>query len=297
MREPLGPGAYAVVMATGIVSVATAAAGRPVLSDVLFSVAAAVYVLLLFRVRPEPAFSLFAFTAAGDVLATRVATAGWEAVALGLWSLDVVAWLAFAVWLARRPPRRSAARGEWLLAVVATESLALVAGVLSQRGALPGARLLAVALFALGLALYPIVVALLAPRLRRLARGTEQLAGDDWILLGALAISALTASHVDVPHALALALWAAALAWAPALVAAELRSFPPTYDSRRWSTVFPLGMLAVASYSIGVSAIGVIATWVAVAAWAAASVGAVASAQAATTLLRPVRRRRSSVRE
>ena len=277
MRKPLRPEAYAAVMATGIVSAAASSAGRPVLSDVLFSLAAAAYVVLPFRVRPERAFSLFAFTAAGDVLATRAATEGWEAIALGVWALDAAAWLAFATWLARRPPPRRTARGSWLLAVVATQSLALVAGVLAERDALQAARRLGVALFVLGVVLYPIVVALLVPRLRRLARGDERIAGDDWILLGALAISSLTATHVGVPNAVALALWVAALVWAPALVVAELRSLPLRYDTRRWSTVFPLGMFASASYAVGVDVVGAVVVWVALAAWVATSVGAVTS--------------------
>jgi tellurite resistance protein TehA-like permease len=293
MRKQFPPGSYAVVMATGIVSVAAASAGRPLLSDALFAVGAAVYVLLPFRVRPERGFSLFAFTAAGDVLATRAAAEGWEAVALGVWVLDLAAWLAFVVWLARRPPRRRDARGEWLLVVVATESLALVAGVLDERGALPAARLVAVAFFALGLALYPVVLVLLAPRVRVLARGEEPPAGDDWILLGALAISALTAEHVDVNHALALGLWVAALLWLPALVAAELRAFPPTYDMRRWSAVFPLGMLAASSYAVGMAAFGAVAAWTAFAAWLATALGAVASVRE-TRLPRIVRRKSSA---
>jgi len=293
MRRPLSPGAYAIVMATGIVSIAVASAGRPVLSDVLFSLAVAAYVVLPFGVAPVRQPSLFAFTAAGDVLAARTAAEGWEGVALGLWALDALAWIGFAVWLLRRGSSRREARGEWLLAVVATESLALVAGSLSQRGALPGAHLLGLALFALGVALYPVVVVLLAPRIGRLVRRHEPLAGDDWILLGALAISALAAEHVGVPHALAVALWAAALAWAPALVAGELARFPSAHDPRRWSTVFPLGMVAVASYAVGVPSVGVVATWIAMAAWVATVLATAATARAGA-LRRVVSRKTSA---
>lgn len=49
----------------------------------------------------------------------------------------------------------------------------------------------------------------------------------------------------------ALAVWLAAMAWLPALLLGEVRWPRLTYDVRRWSTVFPVGMYAACSFVTG----------------------------------------------
>jgi tellurite resistance protein TehA-like permease len=96
---------------------------------------------------------------------------------------------------------------------------------------------------------------------------------------GALAISALAAGRislggVELPDALLLALWGAAMLWLPVLVVVEAIRPRLGYDVRRWATVFPLGMYAACSFVIG-DAVDVHAlhrfaqawTWVAAAVW------------------------------
>jgi tellurite resistance protein TehA-like permease len=46
-------------------------------------------------------------------------------------------------------------------------------------------------------------------------------------------------------------LWLLAIAWLPLLLAAETLRPRLSYDTRRWSTVFPVGMYAACSFVVG----------------------------------------------
>jgi hypothetical protein len=152
---------------------------------------------------------------------------------------------------------------------VATSSLAAAGAPIAQR--IDSDVLLAVCVlfWVLGLALYCAVMWQLNRRARRRELGIEDLHGDHWVAMGSLAISTLAGARVlaamtvlgwgvhQAAHVLVLAVWVAALCWLPALVAAEcwrLRR-PPLYTTGRWSTVFPLGMLAVASHALWLTAV------------------------------------------
>jgi tellurite resistance protein TehA-like permease len=125
---------------------------------------------------------------------------------------------------------------------------------------------------------------------RELRRGR----GDHWIAGGALAICALAAAQLALAQvalagpdvlrrALAdgsAALWGATICWVPILIAGEALHRRLAYDVRRWSTVFPLGMVAVCSFktaaAVHAEAIRSFAlawTWVALAGWAAVAAG------------------------
>jgi tellurite resistance protein TehA-like permease len=138
------------------------------------------------------------------------------------------------------------ARAGWLLATVATEGLAILLAHLSS-----ALRWLAIALWALGGALYVIIMALLARRLARSRLTPYELTPDWWIVMGAPAIFALGAATLDRGGlsspigVLGLAAWALASVWIPMLVGAELwraRTLPPRFRPERWTMVFPLGM-------------------------------------------------------
>jgi tellurite resistance protein TehA-like permease len=172
--------------------------------------------------------------------------------------------------------RRSRLSGSALLAVVAPESLAIAAAILGRRFDTEALTLAGEALWATGLAAY----LLLAPGIgRRLLR--EHFLPDDWIAMGALAIATLAAAELGQAHA-AFALWIVATLWLPPLLAFELHRGVRRYELRRWATVFPLGMYAVATYEAGrVDRIGALAEvadvafWIAVAAWILAGAGLV----------------------
>jgi tellurite resistance protein TehA-like permease len=286
------PGAGAVVMGTGIVSVALSLGHFELLSLILLVVCACVWValglLLATRaigshpqfndeVRSPAALTGVAGTA---VLGARLVTLGWD------WAGQALLVVAFVFWLGLLVPVlahwKRPTIGTSFVLVVSTESLAVLAAVLATRehvGWLVGA---AVVELVLGLFLYVFVLA--SFDFRQLAIGY----GDHWVAGGALAISTLAAGRLTVAAegvasfsslgsvlaTGALVLWGLSIAWLPALLVFEAIRPRTGYDTRRWSTVFPFGMYAACSFVVG-SAAGVatirtfaqIWVWVAVALW------------------------------
>ena len=274
------PGAFAFVMATGIVSVGAAQEGRLALSWTLFALGAGAYAVLAALAAARGTelrrVETLTFVAGTGVLGARLALAGDRRAAFALWAVAVLAWLLLLPGVAGELARRAVARrsGSALLAVVAPESLAVVAALLARRFDLEPLRLVADALWAAGLAAYALLIPGVSRRLR--AGGFDP---DDWIAMGALAIATLAAAELPQPDA-ALGLWAAATAWLPILALLELRRGARRYELRRWATVFPLGMYAVATYEAGaverltpLADVADVAFWVAVAAWALAAAG------------------------
>jgi tellurite resistance protein TehA-like permease len=264
-------------MATAIVSVAALDDGRRWLSTALFALGWVLYLVLGARAARRHAVSIesFAPVAATSVLAARVGVAGLHREALWLWAVAIAGLAVTWLGLQTLGPR-TAIR---LLAVVATESVAVTAALTS-----PGLRWAALGLFATGLCLYPALITTLSPA--ELRGG----GGEAWITMGALAISALAAASLapTLPTLdlgdIALALWAAATAWLPLLVYTEARQRRFHYDPRRWATVFPLGMYAVASHAVGAAAhvrvlrlVSQLGLWVAVAVWVTVAAGALSA--------------------
>ena len=110
-RERVGAvdtGAFAFVMATGIVSVAAFVEDLALLSDVLLAVACASWAapaaVLSWPPRRSsqgrPRLQSFALVAATAVIAVRFSLAGHGAIALGLWGVAVCSWLLLVL----RPP-------------------------------------------------------------------------------------------------------------------------------------------------------------------------------------------------
>jgi tellurite resistance protein TehA-like permease len=180
-----------------------------------------------------------------------------------------------------------------LLLVVATQSLAVLAALLAPACG-EWLVLAALAAWAVGLVLYPPVLASVFAALRRRRRLDPEL----WIVMGALAIATLAGTEVLVAlRALGalrtvggwlpdvdLATWAAAAALVMPLLAAELRTRSWSYHASRWSFVFPLGMYGVAGETLGraealasVRGVGTVFVFAALAAWAVVVVGLVRS--------------------
>jgi tellurite resistance protein TehA-like permease len=293
-------GAFNVVMATAIVSIAAHQAGLRAISDVLLLVALLAFgplaaldamrlrhpVTLLHRAaQPGRAFPALGFVADAAVLGTRVVTAA-RAVATTLLIVGAVVWVVIAAELGRHPGRvvNMRARAEWLLATVATEGLAILLAHLSST-----LHWLAVALWALGGLLYVTVMALLARRLARSQMRPYEFTPDWWIVMGAPAIFALAAATLDhgglssAVGVSGLAGWAIASFWIPVLAAAELwraRTLTPRFTPERWTMVFPLGMYSACGQLLGlvlgvgwIHAIGRYWLVVALAAWATVAAG------------------------
>lgn len=155
-------------------------------------------------------------------------------------------WRSPRSWAAVRGAWSTRARGEWLLATVATEGLAILLARLSTT-----LHWLAVTLWALGGALYVTIMWLLVRRLRHARIRPHEFTPDWWIVMGAPAIFALAAATLDrgglsSPIGVCgLVGWVIASVWIPVLAAAELwraRTLVPRFMPERWTMVFPLGM-------------------------------------------------------
>lgn len=292
--DEIPPASGAVVMGTGIVSIALLLDGQKLLSTILLVIAAAIWLALAWLLparaitAPErfeddlghpTALTSIAGTA---VLGTRLTLLGWDRFGAVLLVVAAAAWLGLVPLVLRN--WKTPTVGASFIVTVATESLALLAAALADAD--HDAWLLYVAFipFVFGLVLYAFVLSRFD--FRQLVLG----AGDHWVTGGALAISTVTAGRVALAahHTgalggwgnglkdLALVLWCLTMLWLPALLICEGLRPRLRYNVRRWSTVFPVGMYAASSFVVGavakVSGISDFAkawVWVAVAVWLA----------------------------
>ncbi|WP_460068669.1 tellurite resistance/C4-dicarboxylate transporter family protein [Streptomyces sp. YKOK-I1] len=305
-RRP--PAAGAAVLATGVLSIGLRLAGHEILSQAALALAGAAWVALAadFAVRllwERRRWLAEAGTPAGltavaatTVLGTGVSALGRQTLAWALLALAAVLWPVLMTGVVRQVVRRVMSHrdrrmpGAVFLCCVATEGLAVLGATLAKAETLAWPAHTALVLFWLGLVLYAGMLALFDRR-----QVTEG-AGDQWVAGGALAVSALAGARlIDADHALylwnaddrgvlrgmTLALLVLALASYAVLLAAEVLRPRPRYDVRRWATVFPMGMTAVATMSVagaadvpGLKGPGEVLLWVAVAAWLAVATAA-----------------------
>ncbi|MEU0407066.1 tellurite resistance/C4-dicarboxylate transporter family protein [Streptomyces griseorubiginosus] len=305
-RRPSAAGAAA--MATGILSVGLHLAGYETLSRialVLGSAAwlglAAEFAVRLLRERARwvaEAGTPGALTAvaATTVLGTRFSALDRQPLAEALLALAALLWpvlIVFAMshWRRRMP-------GGVFLGCVATQGLAVLGATLAAAESAAWLAHTALVLFWLGLALYGVALYRFDPR--QVLEGH----GDQWIAGGALAISALAGAKLIAADSVRLYLWndddlgvlravtvallILGLAGYAVLLTAECLRPRPSYDVRRWATVFPMGMAAAATLAVSAAldvswlrTPGEVLLWVSVAAWLAVGAGAVAEARAA----------------
>lgn len=295
----LDPGSFAAVMATGIVSVDASQHGMPrlaqallVLNLVMFACLSVLGMLRALRFRTEliadfadPAIGagFLTFVAGACVLATQcmvVVHAPLAARVLG--ALGAIAWVvltyAFLAVMVTRRVKRGLARsihGGWLVLIVATQSLAVVAVLLSASSAGMAAdakRLLlfvGLCLYLLGGALYLLIITLVVYRMVFFPMRARDFKPPYWINMGAIAISTLAGSlyvlHVPVSGPLAglvpfvkgftLFFWATASWWIPLLLLLELwrhawRHVPLRYEVDDWDIVFPIAMYTVGTFEL-----------------------------------------------
>ena len=293
----MDPGYFAAVMATGIVSIGTDLLGYQALSRVVlgFTVAAfatltAAYSWRIIGLRPSfrrslrdptTAMAYFPVVAGTNVLATRLAMAGHPLATLILAGCASVVWavltygLPWSIVAAARRPVLGEINGTWLIWVVATQSLAIVAAVLTPDAPIHALRehlaAVAVCLWGVGVMLYLVLIVIIFLRLLLVEVTPAEMGPAYWIAMGATAISVRAAAGILSLHGpgaevvttlrpfllgLSVVLWAFGTWWIPLLVAFGvwrylIRSYPSTYEPRLWSVVFPLGMYTVASYSLG----------------------------------------------
>jgi len=209
----LYPGAFALVMATGIISNAFFFEGRRELSDALFAVNAVAYPWLLAAtfirairfgralwadlIDPRLVFSFFTIVAGTDVFGIGLHLRGFGAFALTLWLFALVLWfgliyLSFGVLTFLNTAHgANVVHGGWLIAIVGTESLVilgtLVAPPLGQLGT--AIFVLIHMLWGVGLGFYGIFMVLFAHRIFFLEFDPDDITPLLWVVMGAAAIS------------------------------------------------------------------------------------------------------------
>ena len=301
---PRPPATGAAVMATGVLSVGLHLIGYEVLSRIALILAGVAWLGLVagvvlhllwererWRARASSPTAL-TMVPATTVLGSGVSAPDGQVLSGALLALAVVLWAALAPLVVPRWERGMP--GAVFLGCVATAGIAVLGAVLAASLGVAWLAHAALVFFWLGLVFY--LIGLRCFDLRQVATA----AGDHWLAGGALAISALAGSQLvataqrrlylwnnddnDALRAVTLALLVLALVCCAVLAAAELLRPRLRYDVRRWATVFPVGMTAVATLSVASSlgapwlrGLGRVLLWIAVAAWCAVRAGAGAS--------------------
>lgn len=199
-------------------------------------------------------------------------------VATVLWLLGLLLWvgLTFTIFTAitikqDKPSLAEGINGAWLLAVVSTQSVALLSAKLATYF---GPYRLATNFFALSMwlwggMLYIWMISLIFYRYAFFKFSPGDLAPPYWINMGAMAISTLagTALITNTPHApfllstlpflkgFTIFYWATGTWWLPMLAILAVwrhvyMRFPLSYDPLYWGAVFPLGMYTACTLGI-----------------------------------------------
>ena len=251
------PAYFALVMATGIVSIACQLLElRPVAvvllwANVLFFVV--LWALTILRLVRFPgavaadlmhhgrAVGFFTTVAATSVLGSQlIVVAGASAPAGWLWLTAIVLWAAVTYTVfaaltvkADKPSLAEGINGGWLVSVVAAQSVAVLgAQIAAGSGNAPDVLLFCLAMWLGGGMLYVWIVSLIFYRYTFFAMSPSDLAPPYWINMGAVAISTLAGSllALSAPQSqlvrdllpfikgLTLMFWATATWWIPMLV-------------------------------------------------------------------------------
>ena len=322
----LSPAYFGLVMATGIVSLAGFMMGYEPLAFGLFYLNIAQYVILvvLFGLRatlyPRRFFGdmighlsapgYFTTVAGTGILASQFLVLR-ENIPAGsaLWLLAIVLWVGiiytiFTVFTVKsdKPTLDKGINGGWLLAVVATQSIAVSSALLAARIGQPyrlELNLMALSMWLWGGMLYIWMISLIFYRYTFFRFSPDDLAPPYWINMGAMAISTLAGSLLilnapQAPYLLSLLpflkgftvlYWATGTWWIPMLLLLGIwrhgyKRFPFKYDPLYWGAVFPLGMYAACTWQMNrAMEFGFLTTlplgffYIAVAAWLITFVG------------------------
>lgn len=213
----LDPGSFALVMATGIVSIALQQQGFAGLALWLFGFNLLAYLSLIavsglrwLRFRqamlddfftPDRGVGFLSFVAASGVLGNQSLlvvdcpelAAAFLIVAVFSWGLLLYLFLLGAMTTQEKPSDHSSLHAGWLIIVVATQSVAILLAefVPIMPGAAQCLAFFSLGLFLVGMFWYVILIALLAQRMLFRPFRPQDLTPPYWINMGALAITTL----------------------------------------------------------------------------------------------------------
>jgi tellurite resistance protein TehA-like permease len=297
--KTLSPAYFGMAMATGIVSIAAHLMAMPRVAQALLTLNIGIYAVLwmlntwrAFRY-PRDFFGdaidhlrapgYFTWVAASAVLGSQfvIIDANYRA-AWSLWVVAVVLWVVFtyAIFAAftvkdEKPPLERGINGAWLLAVVATQSIAVLSALLAMKEAAPfklQLNFLALSMWLWGGMLYVWMMSLIFYRYTFFRLSPAELTPPYWINMGAMAISTLAGSLliVNAPDApllqsllpfirgFTIFYWATGTWWIPMLLVLGVwryvyKRHPLRYDPMYWGAVFPLGMYAAATHEMALA--------------------------------------------
>jgi len=291
----LSPAYFAMVMATGIVSIAAYRLELWPVAWALLVLNIACYMILwlIMLIRLSCFFSrvladftnhargpgFFTLVAGTCVLGAQlIVVAGAAAVAQVLWALGLLFWLLvmfsfFTVVTVReeKPALETGINGAWLLAAVATQSIAVLGTMLAPRFAAGRASLLffTLCMYLLGCMLYLSIITLIFYRLTFVKLTSAELTPPYWINMGAVAITTLAGATLILNASqwpfldeilpflkgFTLFFWAAGTWWIPLLFILGIwrhvyKRYPLVYDPQYWGMVFPLGMYTASTFQL-----------------------------------------------
>lgn len=291
----LNPAYFAMVMATGIVAIAAHLTGMPLLGRILARFNFASYVVLLMMLSAriilyprlvlkdlqdhQQGVGFFTIVAGTAVLGSqcvilfgqyRLAAALWIAAMVLLFVVTYAVFTAFTI-KEKKPSLAEGIHSGWLVAVVATQSVANLGAQMMQAfpGEIEKIAFVSLILWLSGGMLYIWMISLIFYRYTFFSLQPHDLKAHYWINMGAMAISALAgamlvrfSSGVVLLEGLApfikgftLFYWATATWWFPMLVILAVwrhgvKRLPFTYDPLYWGMVFPLGMYTTCTYRL-----------------------------------------------
>jgi tellurite resistance protein TehA-like permease len=276
------------VMATGIISIGCYLLGLILLSHLLFWINMAAFaglwifgaLRLIFHTRRTlqdmidhqrgPGF--FTWVAATCIVGSQFIIIQHNTqMAAGLWAISLVLWFCITYTLFTgltikkdKPTLENGISGAWLLAVVATQAIAVLSALIAQHWQQPyrlEMNFLALSLWLWGGMLYIWMISLIFYRYTFFRFSPDDLAPPYWINVGAMAISTLagTILILNSPHApfiqsmlpflkgFTVFYWVTGTWWIPMMVILGIwrhvfMRFPLRYDPLYWGVVFPVGM-------------------------------------------------------
>ena len=213
----LSPAYFSLVMATGIVSIASHLLQIEVIAQVLFQFNKAAYIILWILILARLIFftrrlasdltdhargsGFFTMIAGTCVLGTQfVILSKDQQTALILWGIGFTLWhvliytfFASAALKTAKPGLETGINGAWLIAIVATQSVSILGTLLaSGLGAWTETLLFyTLTMYLLGGMLYILIITLILYRLLFFSLEPKQLAPTFWISMGAVAITTL----------------------------------------------------------------------------------------------------------
>jgi len=218
------PGYFALVMGTGIIAVAAQSLHYRSLGWGLFLIALASYgilwaITLLRLIRfPRVVIADFATHERGPTFLTIVAATGvlgsqFDAFGVLTGLLPLLLWFSLALWCVlvygflstvtvgiTKPDLEHGLNGAWLLLVVATESVSILASLLAQHAeATPPLVFLSLAFYLLGSMLYVLLSALIFFRWVFRPMYPAEMGASWWINMGAVAIAPASVAIATAP--------------------------------------------------------------------------------------------------